>query len=68
MSVYVVVTGMEAHYARAEAAGAAFISKLHDNEGYPGQSFDTSQSLGIRDPEGNLWHFGSYNPLAAAEP
>jgi len=61
MSVYVVVTGMEAHYARAGAAGAAFISKLHDNEGYPGQS------LGIRDPEGNLWHFGSYNPLAAAE-
>jgi len=30
----------------------------YDNAGYPGRAYDA------RDPEGNVWNFGSYDPFA----
>jgi uncharacterized glyoxalase superfamily protein PhnB len=58
MSLYVVVGDPDAHYATAAAAGAAIITPPHDNEGYPGRGYDA------RDPEGQVWSFGSYDPFA----
>jgi uncharacterized glyoxalase superfamily protein PhnB len=57
MTVYVVVDAIEEHFARAEAAGAEVITALKDNDGYPGQGYN------VRDPEGNVWSFGSYDPF-----
>ena len=57
-TVYVVVDDPDAHHARAHAAGADVIRGPHDNEGYPGRGYET------RDPEGNVWSFGSYDPFA----
>jgi uncharacterized glyoxalase superfamily protein PhnB len=42
----VVVDDPDAHYMRSKAAGAEIIRPPHDNEGYPGRSYDA------RDPEG----------------
>ena len=41
-----------------EAGGAEIITEPHDNEGYPGRGYTA------RDPEGNVWSFGSYDPFA----
>jgi uncharacterized glyoxalase superfamily protein PhnB len=50
--VYVVVDDIDAHYARAKAAGASVLGEPHDyGEGYRGYS--------ARDLEGNLWSFGT---------
>jgi uncharacterized glyoxalase superfamily protein PhnB len=57
-SLYVVVDDVDAHHARAVAAGAQIGTPPHDNEGYPGRGYDA------RDPEGNVWSFGSYDPWA----
>jgi len=54
--VYVVVTDADAHCAQARAEGADIVSEPHDNEGYPGRGY------GARDPEGNYWSFGTYDP------
>ncbi len=51
-----IVTDPDAHYARAKAAGADIVSPPHDNEGYPGRSYDA------RDTEGHSWHFTSFDP------
>ncbi len=56
MSLYVVVEDPDAHAATAAAAGAALIRPPHDNEGYPGRGYEA------RDPEGQVWSFGSYDP------
>jgi uncharacterized glyoxalase superfamily protein PhnB len=56
--IYVVVADPDAHHARAKAAGAEIVTEPHDNEGYPGRSYNA------RDPEGNDWDFGSYDPWA----
>jgi len=56
MCVCAVVDDIEAHYARAVASGADIVTPLHDNVGYPGRSYTA------RDPEGNVWDFGTYNP------
>lgn len=56
MCVCAVVDDIEAHYARAIAADADIVTPLHDNVGYPGRSYSA------RDPEGNVWDFGTYNP------
>ncbi|TVV70586.1 VOC family protein [Sphingomonas solaris] len=58
MCVYAVIADPDAHAARAAAAGAEIIMPPHDNEGYPGRGYDA------RDPEGNVWTFGSYDPWA----
>ena len=58
MCVCAVVDDADAHYARAKAAGAEIVNELHDNQGYPGRSYNA------RDPEGNDWDFGTYNPWA----
>ena len=56
MSVYVVVDDADAHCARAKAAGATIIREP-ETEDYGGRD-DT-----CKDPEGNVWTFGTYDPL-----
>jgi uncharacterized glyoxalase superfamily protein PhnB len=50
---YVVCSDPDALYARATAAGATIIQEMHD-AGYGSRGFSA------RDPEGNLWSFGTY--------
>lgn len=57
MCIYVVVADPDAHHAGAMAEGAETVQAPHDNEGYPGRGYSA------RDPEGNLWSFGSYDPF-----
>ena len=54
-SPYVIVTDVDAHHARALAAGAEVVQQPEDKD-YGGRGY------GCRDPEGNLWSFGSYDP------
>lgn len=58
MCVCAVIADPDAHCERARAAGAEILSEPRDNPGYPGRSYDA------RDPEGNVWNFGSYDPWA----
>jgi uncharacterized glyoxalase superfamily protein PhnB len=53
--VYVHVEDVDAHYARARAAGAELVRELADT------SYGSREYL-ARDPEGNLWGFGNYRP------
>lgn len=55
VSVYVAVEDADAHHARAVAAGAEVVLPLHDQE-------YGSRDYTARDPEGNLWSFGTYRP------
>lgn len=57
-SFYIVVADPDAHFEVARAAGAEIIRPPHDNEGYPGRGYE------CRDPEGNVWSVGSYDPWA----
>jgi uncharacterized glyoxalase superfamily protein PhnB len=52
-SVYVVCDDPDALLARATAAGAEVVRELKD-EDYGSRGFS------VRDPEGNLWSFGTY--------
>lgn len=52
-SVYVVCDEPDALFARATAAGAEVARELRD-EDYGSRGFT------VRDPEGNLWSFGTY--------
>lgn len=52
-SVYVVCDDPDALFARATAAGATVVRGLRD-EDYGSRGFS------VRDPEGNLWSFGTY--------
>ncbi len=52
-SVYAVTDEPDALFARATAAGAEVIQELRD-EDYGSRGFS------VRDPEGNLWSFGTY--------
>jgi uncharacterized glyoxalase superfamily protein PhnB len=56
-SAYVVVPEVDAHYTRARAAGAEIVLEIKD-EDYGGRGYSA------RDPEGQLWNFGSYDPWA----
>jgi uncharacterized glyoxalase superfamily protein PhnB len=49
----------DAHYATAAAAGADIINPPRDQD-YGGRSYEA------RDPEGNVWCFGSYDPWASS--
>jgi len=53
--IYVVVDDPDAHYERAVAAGAEVVRDLKD-EDYGSRGYTA------RDPEGNVWSFGTYRP------
>ncbi len=55
--VCVTVTDADAHHARAVAAGAVVVTPLVDKD-YGGRGYSA------RDPEGHVWHFGTYDPWA----
>ena len=57
-SAYVVVPDADAVYERAKAAGAEISRELQDTD-YGSREFSA------RDPEGNVWSFGTYDPFAA---
>jgi uncharacterized glyoxalase superfamily protein PhnB len=57
-SVYVIVADADAAYERARAAGAEISRELQDTD-YGSREFTA------RDPEGNVWSFGTYDPFAA---
>ena len=54
-AAYVVVDDADAHHDRAKAAGAKIVYPLTDQE-------YGSRDYAARDPEGNLWSFGTYRP------
>ena len=53
--VYVIVDDIEAHYERARGADAEIVRPLADTD-YGSREFMA------RDPEGNIWSFGTYEP------
>ncbi len=57
--VYVVVDETDALFERAKAAGAEVVMEPTDQD-YGSRDFT------VRDPEGNLWSFGTYAPEEAA--
>lgn len=50
-----IVSDCDAAYAKAKAAGATMLADLEEKE-YGGKAFSCS------DPEGHVWHVGSYDP------
>lgn len=56
-SVYVIVDDVDAHHARAAAAGAEIVMPLEKKD-YGGSGYSA------RDPGGHLWSFGDYDPWA----
>jgi uncharacterized glyoxalase superfamily protein PhnB len=54
-SVYLVVQDPDERYERAKSAGAEIARELSDQD-YGSRDFT------VRDPEGNLWAFGTYGP------
>jgi uncharacterized glyoxalase superfamily protein PhnB len=59
--VYIVVADPDEHHARARAAGAEIVRELHDTE-------YGSRGYAAKDPEGNTWYFGTYQPFAYDHP
>jgi uncharacterized glyoxalase superfamily protein PhnB len=59
-SAYIVVNDIKALYQRVKAAGANIVMRLEEQH-YGGSLF------AVRDPEGQLWNVGSYNPWAKPE-
>jgi len=59
MSVYVVVDDADAHFERAKAAGAQIVREPVTQD-YGGR--DST----CKDPEGHVWAFGAYDPLAGS--
>jgi uncharacterized glyoxalase superfamily protein PhnB len=57
-SIYVVVADPDALHERAKGAGAEITRELQDTD-YGSREFSA------RDPEGNVWSFGTYDPFAA---
>jgi uncharacterized glyoxalase superfamily protein PhnB len=53
--LYVAVEDPDAHYEAARAAGAEIMSDLYDTD-------YGSRDYVARDPEGNMWNFGTYRP------
>lgn len=53
--IYVCVNDIDAHYAQAKAAGAEIVGELRDTE-------YGSREYSVRDLEGHLWSFGTYQP------
>jgi uncharacterized glyoxalase superfamily protein PhnB len=57
-SPYLVVSDIDAIYARAKGAGAKMLMDLED-KGYVGKAFTCA------DPEGHIWHVGTFDPWGA---
>src|SRR4051812_37603482 len=55
ITLYVALDDVDAHHARAVAAGAEVVMELTDQD-------YGSREYAIRDPEGNVWTFGTYRP------
>ena len=53
--IYVRVADVDAHYAHAKAAGANIVRELADTP-------YGSREYSVRDLEGHLWSFGTYDP------
>jgi len=58
VTIYAAVLDPDAHYERAQAAGARITRELAD------QPYG-SREYGARDLEGNSWSFGTYDPYNA---
>lgn len=56
-SPYIIVEDVDAHFSQAGEAGAE-VTMEPRNQDYGGRMYS------CRDPEGNLWNFGSYDPWA----
>jgi uncharacterized glyoxalase superfamily protein PhnB len=56
--IYMIVDDPDAHHDRAKAAGAEIVRQLEDQD-------YGSRDYSARDPEGNLWSFGTYDPATA---
>jgi len=56
-SLYVVLDDVDSHAAHARVAGADIFIEP-ESQGHGGRSYS------VRDPEGNAWTFGSYDPFA----
>ncbi|MFV3076777.1 VOC family protein [Niveispirillum fermenti] len=54
-----IITDLDTLYARAVAAGATALEGGIVETGYGSRAFT------LRDPEGHLWHFGTYDPWQA---
>lgn len=54
-SPYLVVSDIEGIYKSAKAAGATIVMELEEKD-YGGKGFT------CKDPEGHLWHIGTYDP------
>jgi uncharacterized glyoxalase superfamily protein PhnB len=54
-TIYVVLEDVDGHAARARAEGANIFMQPADQD-YGGRNYSA------RDPEGNVWSFGSYDP------
>jgi uncharacterized glyoxalase superfamily protein PhnB len=59
-SAYIVVPDADAVYARAQAAGAVIPREIQDTP-YGSREFS------VKDPEGNSWSVGTYDPWAAKD-
>ena len=57
VGLYLIVDDVDGHADRARAAGAEIILPPRD-QSYGGRGYSA------RDPEGNVWSFGSYDPWA----
>lgn len=55
-AVYIATPDVEELYRRARQAGADVVAALHDTEW-------ASRDFTVRDPEGYLWHLGTYHPV-----
>jgi uncharacterized glyoxalase superfamily protein PhnB len=58
---YVVVDDPDAHFARAKEAGVEILRELEDQD-------YGSRDYSARDPEGNVWSFGTYQPSLEPQP
>ena len=52
---YVIVGNCKSHYQQAKDAGAVIVDEYAEKD-YGGAGYS------CRDPQGHLWHFGSYDP------
>jgi uncharacterized glyoxalase superfamily protein PhnB len=57
-ALYLAVDDPDAHHARAVGAGAEIVRELEDTD-------YGSREYSVRDPEGNVWSFGTYRPGAS---
>lgn len=55
-SPYIYIEDIDEHYLHAKSSGADIVIELREEE-YGGKIYL------VRDPEGHLWSFGSYDPL-----